>query len=62
MTLMIREHLEKQTPIWVLFDGPIDSGWIENLNTLLDDNRKLCLISGEIIKIPSNFVFIFEVE
>lgn len=47
---------------WIIFDGDVDPEWVENLNSLLDDNKLFTLPNGERLTLPSNVRIMFEVQ
>lgn len=64
LAFIVRETVkdESQEKHWVVFDGPVDALWIESMNTVLDDNKKLCLNSGQILTLTPQMTMMFEVE
>jgi dynein heavy chain len=46
---------------WLILDGDIDPEWIESLNTVMDDNKLLTLVSNERIPLSGAMRLLFEV-
>ncbi|GAB9467560.1 hypothetical protein Gpo141_00004900 [Globisporangium polare] len=57
----IAPYSETQTAKWVVLDGDIDAVWIESMNTVMDDNKVLTLVSNERIPLTHSMRLVFEI-
>lgn len=46
----------------MIVDGPVDTLWIESMNSVLDDSKLLTLNNGDRIALSPNVRLLFEVE
>ncbi|KYM82700.1 Dynein heavy chain 2, axonemal [Atta colombica] len=61
---IMRKTCSENTPDekWILFDGPVDVDWIENMNSVMDDNKVLTLVNNDRIVMPNQVSLLFEVQ
>ncbi len=44
-----------------MFDGDVDALWVENMNSVMDDNKLLTLANGERIRLLKHCALLVEV-
>ncbi|CAG9327022.1 unnamed protein product [Blepharisma stoltei] len=62
---LIKNYLQEEndnSKKWIIFDARLESSWSDQLNSVLDDNKILCLNNGERIAIKDSISFIFETD
>jgi dynein heavy chain len=57
----LNKPTDKKERKYILFDGDVDAVWVENMNSVMDDNKLLTLPNGERIRLQPHVALLFEV-
>ena len=57
----INKPTDKNERKYIVFDSDVDALWVENMNSVMDDNRLLTLANGERIRLQKHCALLFEV-
>ncbi|XP_035829687.1 dynein heavy chain 10, axonemal isoform X2 [Aplysia californica] len=57
----INRPTDKSERKYIVYDGDVDALWVENMNSVMDDNRLLTLANGERIRLQKHCAMLFEV-
>ena len=57
----INKPTDKKERRYILYDGDVDALWIENMNSVMDDNKLLTLANSERIRLQPHCAMLFEV-
>ncbi|KAJ3114591.1 Dynein heavy chain 10, axonemal [Phlyctochytrium bullatum] len=57
----VNRPTDKKERKYVVFDGDVDAVWVENMNSVMDDNKLLTLPNGERIRLQKHVSLLFEV-
>lgn len=57
----VNRPTDKKERKYIVFDGDVDAVWVENMNSVMDDNRLLTLPNGERIRLQKHSSLLFEV-
>ncbi|BES91051.1 Dynein heavy chain, N-terminal region 2 [Nesidiocoris tenuis] len=60
ITQFLKDSAHHNETVSVVFDGSMDSEWIENMSTVMDDNKTLSLPNGDLINLGDQVFFLFE--
>lgn len=58
----INRPTDKNEKKYIVYDGDVDALWVENMNSVMDDNRLMTLANGERIRLQKHCAMLFEVR